>query len=130
MRLEIPIKEVRAFLNNYYHINVDLKNVEEDKIKVIYFGSVVLSIKEIKEDIVLFYYEVNEFVELIAEGFHFFLKKELETDSIEWDSETREIMIDLNKVQELKELLKLLYISEIHFENENILLVLNIRDKI
>lgn len=129
MRIEIPIKEVQELLNDCYHIDVDLKNVEEDKIKVTYFGSIFLSVKEVKEDSVIFHYEINEFLNIIAQGALFFQKKQLDIDAIEWNSRTREITVDLKKVKELSEFLKLVYISELSFGNENILLVLNIRNK-
>ena len=129
MRLEIPLKEVQEFLNNYYNINVVLKNIEENKIKATYFDSIVLIIKEVKEDEVLFYYEVDGLVDLIAKVAHFFLKKKLDNIPIEWDSKTREVTIYFKKIQELSNFLKFVYISELHFVNYNILLVLYERDK-
>src|ERR1035437_8583442 len=129
MRLEIPLKEVQEFLSNYYNINVGLKNIEENKIKATYFDSIVLIIKEVKDDEVLFYYEVDGLVDLIAKVAHFFLEKKLDNIPIEWDSKTREVTIDLKKIQELSEFLKFVYISELHFVNDNILLILYARDK-
>ena len=130
MRLEIPLKEVQEFLSNYYNINVVLKNIEENKIKATYFDSIVLIIKEVKEDEVLFYYEVDGLVDLIAKVAHFFLEKKLDNIPIEWDSKTREVTIYFKKIQELSNFLKFVYISELHFVNDNILLVLYARDKI
>jgi hypothetical protein len=42
MRIEIPISEVQQFLSNQYQINIDLKNIEENKIEARYIDSVVL----------------------------------------------------------------------------------------
>lgn len=128
MRIEIPIKEVQEFINSYYHIDVSLKNVKQDKLKVTYFGSVFLSIKEVKEDKILFLYELNEIIEFIAEGALFFKKKQLDIDSIEWNTRKNEVTVDLKKIKQLSEFLKHLYLSEMRFENENVLLVLNIRN--
>ncbi|MFA4853699.1 MAG: hypothetical protein WC599_14380, partial [Bacteroidales bacterium] len=75
MRLEIPIKEVQEFLSDYYHINIDLKNIEENKIKVTYIDSVVLIIKEVKEDVVFINYEVDGLAVIAAKVAHFFLEK-------------------------------------------------------
>jgi uncharacterized protein YijF (DUF1287 family) len=88
-----------------------------------------LIIKEVREDKVLFYYEVDGLVDLIAKVAHFFLKKKLENMPIEWDTRKREVTVDFKRIQELSELLKFFYISELHFVNENILLVLYARDK-
>ena len=129
MRLEIPLKEVQEFLNNYYNIDIGLKNIEENKIEANYFVPLVLTIKEVKEDIVVFQYEVNGFVNLLAKGAHFLLGKKPDNVPIEWNSKTKEVTIDLKKIQELRNFLKFVYISELHFVNDNILLVLYARDK-
>jgi uncharacterized protein YijF (DUF1287 family) len=129
MRLEIPIKEVQEFLRNYYNIKVSLKNIEENKIKATYIDSVVLILKEVREDVVLIYYEADRLVNLIAKAAHFFLKKKLENMPIKWDTRKREVTIDLKRIQEISAFLKFLYVSELHFVNENILFVLYARDK-
>ena len=129
MRLEIPIKEFQEFIKGYYDINIDLKNIEVNKIKVIYFDSVVLKIKEVKNDEIIFDYEVNGFVDLIAKGVQFFLAKKLDNLPFKWDSITKEVTIDLKKIKSLTQLLKFVYISELQFVNDNILLVLYERDK-
>lgn len=126
MRLEISLKEVQEFLSNYYNINVELKNKSEGKIEVSYFATLVLTIKEVKKDEVLFHYEVNGLVDLLAKGAHFFLEKKLGDSPIEWNSNTDEVTIDLKKIPALSEFLKFLYISELRFVEENILLVLNV----
>jgi len=129
MRLEIPIKEFQEFIKGYYDINIDLKNIEVNKIKVIYFDSAVLKIKEVKNDEILFDYEVNGLVDLIAKVVHFFMKKKLANLPFKWDSGKREVTIDLKMIKGLTELLKVLYIYEFQFVNDNILLVLYERNK-
>ena len=129
MKIEIPIKEIQVFLNDFYHIDVELKNVEDDKIKVTYFGSIYMSVKEIKEDSILFKYEINDFLNIVAQGAHFFQRKQLEIDAIQWNSRTKEIDVDLKKVKELNHFLKFVYISDLSFGNGNVLLVLNMRNK-
>ena len=130
MKIEIPIKEVQGFINDYYRIEVKLKNVKQDKIKVTYFGSVLLSVKAVQDDTIVFKYELNEIIELFVEGARFIQKKLVDIESIEWNSKTNEITIDLIKIKQLSGFLRHLYISEIQFEKENILLVLNIRNRI
>ena len=56
-----------------------------------------LSIKEVKEDKILFLYELNEIIEFIAEGVLFFKKKQLDIDSIEWNARKNEVTVDLKK---------------------------------
>ena len=124
MRLEIPIIEFQEFINRYYHINIELKNIETNKIKISYIESLVLIIKEVKNDVFVFDYEADGLVDFIAKGIHFFMKKKLSNLPFKWDSVTREVKIDLKKIERLNGLLKLLYIYEFQFVNDNILLVL------
>ena len=88
-----------------------------------------MSLKEIKEEEVVFSYEVNGFVKLMAKGVHYFLKEKVEFDPLEWNTVEREVTFDLKKIKELREVIKFLYISEIHFADEIILLELSIRNK-
>ena len=125
MKIEIPITEVQDFLSNYYNINVALKNIGEDKIEANYLVSLILTIKEVRKDEVIFQYEVNGFVDLLAKGAHFLLGKKLDDAPIEWDSKTSEVVVDLKKVQALSDFLKVYFISELHFVNEDIVLILN-----
>ncbi|MCK9399747.1 MAG: hypothetical protein M0Q51_07085 [Bacteroidales bacterium] len=129
MRLEIPIKEIQEFLSDYYHIDIGLKNIEENKIKATYIDSVVLIIKEVKEDVVFINYEVDGLAVIAAKVAHFFLEKKLDNIPVEWDAKTKEVTIDLKKIPELIELLKFVYISELHFVNDNILFEFYVRDK-
>lgn len=75
MRLEIPLSEVQQFLSNQYHIDIDLKNIEENKIEATYFDSVVLIINMVKEEVILFHYEVDGLANIVAKIAHFFLRK-------------------------------------------------------
>ena len=78
-----------------------------------------------KEHEILFHYKINGFLNLLAKGAHSFLDKKLEGIPIEWDAEKNEVLIDLKKVEALKDFLKFLNISELKFVNESILLVLS-----
>lgn len=128
MKIEIPLKEVQEFLSNSYHKDIGLKIIDENKIKVKYFVSAILKINEVKGDSVSFYYEVNGYVDLFARAAHFLEKEKLNSIPVEWNSGTKEIIIDLKRFRELSEFLKYLYISELYFANENIILVLNIKN--
>jgi len=125
MKIEIPITEVQEFLSDTYNIKVGLKNIGEDKIKATYFVSLVFTIKEVSKDEVVFHYEVNSLVALLAKGAHFLLGKKLDDTPVEWDSKTSEVVVDLKKVQALRDFLKVYFISELHFVNENIVFILN-----
>jgi hypothetical protein len=129
MKLEISITEVKEVIQNYYHLHVGIKNVGEDKIKLSYYGSIILSLKEIKEEEVVFSYEVNGFVNLMAKGIHYFLKQKVEFDALEWNTTEKEVTFDLKKIKEVREIIKFLYISEIHFLDEIILLELSVKNK-
>ena len=48
MRLEITLKELQSFLSNCYNVNVGIKNIEENKIEIDYFVSLILTIKEVR----------------------------------------------------------------------------------
>ncbi len=125
MKIEIPISEVQDFLINTYNIKVGLKNIGEDKIKATYFVSLVFTIKEVRKDEVVFHYEVNSLMHLLAKGAHFLLGKKLDDTPVEWDPKTSEVVVDLKKVRALNDFLKFYFISELHFVDEDIVLVLN-----
>jgi hypothetical protein len=127
MKIEIPITEVQEFLSNSYNIKVGLKNIGEDRIEANYLVSLVLTIKEMRKDEVVFHYEVNDLVDLLAKGAHFLLEKKLDDTPIEWDSKINEVVFDLKKVRALSDFLKVFFISELRFVNESIVLVLNIK---
>lgn len=129
MRLEISLQEVKEVIQNYYHLHIGIKNVGEDKIKLSYYGAIILSLKEINEEEVVFSYEVNGFVELMAKGVHYFLKQKVEFNALEWNSTAKEVTFDLKKIKEMREVIKFLYISEIHFLDEIILLELSVKNK-
>ena len=125
MKIEIPITEVQEYLSNTYNIKVGLKNIGEDKIKATYFVSLVFTIKEVGNDEVVFHYEGNSLVHLLAKGAHFLLGKKLDDSPVEWDSKTSEVVVDLKKVQALKDFLKIFFVYELHFVNEDIVFILN-----
>lgn len=129
MRIEIPLSEAQQFLSTQYKFNIDLKNIGENKIKATYIDSIVLIIKEVKEDVVLFRYEVDWLTSTITNMAHFFLEKRLDKSPIEWDSKSEEIKINLNKITELDTFLKFISVSEIHFKNDAIVLEMCVRGK-
>ena len=125
LKLEIYLKEIEVFLSKYYHINVDLEYVEENKIKINYFVHFILSIKEIKNDKVIFCYDLNLMANLLVKSTHLLLKKKLKNIPLVWNTKTREVTIDLKKINSLSEFLKFLFISELRFVNGTILLEIN-----
>ena len=82
MELEIPITEVHDFLSKTYNIKVGLKNIGEEKIEVNYFVSLILTIKKVSKYEVIFQYEVNGIVDLLAKGAHFLLEKKIDDTPI------------------------------------------------
>ena len=122
MQLEIPLSEIQQFVSYQFHINIGLKNIEKNKIEVKYFDSVVLVINEVKENVVLFSYEVDGLATIVTKIAHLFLKKKLDKIPIEWDLKNKELKIDLNKFTGLDTFLKYVSISDIHFIKDNIVL--------
>jgi len=125
MKLEIPITEIHDFLSKSYNIKVGLKNIGKDKIEANYLVSLILTIKEVRKYEVIFQYEVNGFVDLLAKGAHFLLEKKMDDTPIDWNSKTSEVVVDLKKIQALSELLNVYFISELHFVKNDIVLTLN-----
>lgn len=123
MRLVITLSEIQQFISNQYQIDIELNNIGNDKIEAVYIDSVVLIIKEVKEDLILLHYEVNGLAHIVAKITHFFMKEKLKNIPIEWDSKNEEVKIDLKKFPEMKAFLQFLYISELHFVNDSIVLV-------
>jgi hypothetical protein len=122
MQLVIPLPEVQQFINKQINFSIALKNIEENKIEAKYIDSVVLIIKEVKDNVVLFSYEVDGLATLVTKIAHLFMKKKLDNTPIEWDSKNKELRIDLNKYTELNNFLELVYISKIHFISDSIVL--------
>jgi hypothetical protein len=89
--------------------------------------SIALTVKEVRAGGVVFRYESNIFVNLLAIGAHFLLKRKLALAPVKWNSSTREVAVDLNRVTALTELLQLLYISEMHFLNGAVMVELKPR---
>ncbi|MFO7369033.1 MAG: hypothetical protein R6X09_02050 [Bacteroidales bacterium] len=129
MQLEISLSEVQQFLSNQYHIDIDLKNIEKNKIEATYIDSVVLIIKEVKNNVALFNYEVDGLATIVTKIAHFFLDKKLDKTPIEWDSKNKKIKVDLNEFSELKPFLKFVSISKIHFTKDTIVLEMVARGK-
>lgn len=129
MRIEIPIYEVQQFLNNYYNINIELKNIATDQIQATYFESVVLILKEINEDEILFNYDSDGLVNILAKITHFFVERKLENIPIEWNTTTKAVAVNLRKIPELNEFLKFVVISKVHFTDDNIIILMFAREK-
>ena len=129
MKLLIPIIEVQQFLSNHFQIEIDIKNIEVNKIEATYIDSVVLILKEVKENVISLRYEADGLAHLVTKAAHFFLNKKLADTPIEWDSKNEEVTIDLNKIQELTEFLKFVDVSELQIKNDIIAVVLYVRDK-
>ena len=129
MQLEIHLSEVQQFLSNQYHIDIDLKNIEVNKIEATYIDSVDLIIDEVKEDVVLLHYEANGLATLVTKIAHLFLEKKLDNTPIEWDLKKKKLKIDLNKFTELNAFLEFVSISDIHFIKDSIVLVMYARVK-
>lgn len=129
MHLEIPLSEIQQFISNQYNINVELKNIEMDKIEATYIDSVVLIINEVKDNVFFFDYEVDGLATIVTKVAHFFLKKKLDNTPIEWDSKKRELIIDLNKLTQLDTFLEFVSISKINFIKDSIVLELYARGK-
>ncbi len=125
MKLEIPFRELTEFLRNYYDINISFKNLPENKIRVEYLFSFILTVREVQENEIILTYDSGAFTDLIAKSIHFLKKKKLQTALIEWNAETREISVDLKRIPQLSEYLKFLYISDFRFESEKILILAN-----
>ena len=122
MKLEVQFSEVHQFISSQYEIDIDLKNIEKNKVEATYIDSVILNIKEVKDRKILIRYEVDGLAHVVSKIAHFFLEKKLDQLPVEWDSKTEEIRIDLNKIPQLKDFFKYMSISEILFVNDTIVI--------
>jgi hypothetical protein len=119
MKLEIPFKEVRAFLNEYYNVKIRLRTLGINTIKISYFGTVLVEIISVESDMLLLKYKVNGIVNLLLKVF---LKKKIASFPLEWNMKMKEIKINLSRIPELSEFLKFIYISEVYFIEEAIVI--------
>jgi len=129
MKFEVSFLEIMDFISNTYNIRVGIKNFAFDKIKVNYIISMVLTVKEVKPDEVIFQYDSNNLYNLLIKGVHFFIKKKLDNIPIVWNIESRELVIDLKKIKNLELFLRLSSISELHFKNDALVLVVLMKTK-
>ena len=127
MKLEIPYSNIQKYVNIRYRRNIRIKKSEVDTIRIRYFISFILTIEEVKPDEVIFLYKANVIVNLFLKSIRFLLKNKLENTPIKWNARTREVIIDLKKVKELNEFLKLSYISEMHFADEATIVIIEIK---
>lgn len=129
MQLQIPLSEVQQFLSKQFKINVDLKNIEVNKIQATYIDSVVLIIDEVKDNLISFHYEVDGLATIVTKVAHLFLGKKLDKTPIDWDSKKRKLKIDLNKFTELDSFLEFVSISELLFLKDSIVLEMSVKGK-
>ena len=78
---------------------------------------------------IVFHYDADILVGILVKIVHFFLAKKLATMPIAWNADTKEILIDLKKIPELTGFRKFYYLSELHFVNDSILLIIYARNK-
>ena len=119
--------EVQEFISKNYHIHLHLKGYQKDKIKVCYFLSLVLSVKEGDADEIVFHYESSGLVNLVAKSARFLLKKKLENTAVKWNSSQRWVYVDLSRFKALDELMKQWSVQELHFINGKIIVELKIK---
>ena len=127
MKIELRLTEIVAFLRDCYNVNIELKYVEKNKIKVKYLISADITIKDIDNDIVTIIYEVNGVASLLAKGVNLFFGKKIDEMPIEWNSKTNEVIINLKEIEELKALLKFFQTTDILLLKDSILVQLNTR---
>lgn len=125
MQLTIPISEVQKMINDFYQINIKLINTEENKIQVTNIDSVVITVSGVKDDLVLFDYEVNGLIDLISKVARFIMKKKLKTIPVVWDAKDKKISLDLKKIHQLSKLLKLMNVDDVRFVNDAMVLDLS-----
>ena len=127
MKLELPLDELKQYLKSSYNLEIDLHNIEENKIEIDYYVSLTLTVREVKDHEILFHYKVNGLLNMLAKGAHYFLEKKMEGIPIEWDASNNELLLDLTKVDALKDFLKILSISDLKFIDNQIVLSLKTR---
>ncbi len=127
MKIEIQLTEVEAFLKNCYNVNVKLKSVEKGKIEVKYLVTADLTIKDLVDDIVTIIYDVNGVVDLLAKGANLFLGKKIEELPFEWNPKTSEVIVNLKEIKAFENFLKYFHVTDIHFVDGNIVVLLNTR---
>lgn len=127
MKLEVSIQEVQEFLQLNYQIDIELKNIEENKIEISYYATLLLIIKKVSKTSITFGYELNSFLNFLAKGAHLYFENKLDNIPIVWNSDANELKIDLTKVDALKNFLKYASISNLQFNNDKIILGLVVK---
>ncbi|MFA6128587.1 MAG: hypothetical protein WC699_14910 [Bacteroidales bacterium] len=128
MKIEISIEEIEQLIKHFYHVNVLLRIIDENRLKVTYWASLVLSFNKVGRDELFFNYEANGLVNILAKAIHHFEKDKLADMPLSWNSDTREVSIDLKKIKELNSLLNMLDISGLRIADDKISMTLRLRN--
>jgi hypothetical protein len=120
----VSLTEIHDFISRRHGINVDFNSLEGGKVEVNYIVSVILTVKEVRNNEVTFYYKTKTLVELMARVTAFFMGKKLDSSIVFLNSKDDEVTVYLNKVNALNHFLKYFSISNISFIDSNVVVLI------
>ena len=131
MKLEITFNEIENYLKNNYKTDLSLKQKSPRQLLLdIPYAYIILNIKKVEEHSVLLKYGPGSIFS--AAKFWIFSSKldqiieKAQSPLLNFDKINSEITIDLRKIEKLKELLKILSITDIYFINRSVKIMVEV----
>ncbi len=126
MKIELSYKELIGLVKKFKDVSFSVIFVDRDRIEINYFVRMELIVKKIDKYTIALGYELNGVLGFLAKGFQFLMKDKFSNLMVELDTGKKELIVHLDKIEELKKILGIYKISSIYFDNTKINLELEL----
>ena len=129
MLITLSFNEIKSiiFKKTNNRVNLDFSYVSRDIIKVSYKPvaflpavGINLKIDEINNSRACLSYETNNAIEMVIKGLVTFLDNNIPKEIVELNTYNQQVMIHLNKIEQLQKPLEMMEIQDVYFEDGNI----------
>lgn len=129
MLITLSFNEIKSiiFKKTNNRVNLDFSYVSRDIIKVSYKHvaflpavGINLKIDEINNSRACLSYETNNAIEMVIKGLVTFLDNNIPKEIVELNTYNQQVMIHLNKIEQLQKPLEMMEIQDVYFEDGNI----------
>ncbi len=128
MKIELSYQELVGLIKKFKDTTLSLQFVDRDRIEINYYMRMELIVKKIDKYSITLGYELMGVLGFLAKGFQFLMKDRFSNLMVELDTGKKELIVHLDKIEELKKFLEIYRISSIYFDNSKINLELELND--
>lgn len=129
MKLEIPYTEMETFIREYAKKPIAVKYDGNQQVEVNFMASVTLSVGEVAAHWVLLNYKTSSIVSMMIGGLRKTIQQELDKiPALIWREDDKQLLVDLRRLPQLKDVLKIMVITRCSFEERGLLLELKTLD--